>query len=63
MKAKSIVYIRAAVDSFGLAEGTLVGMQSAQATTRANCTAMSRNAYAQKLISSIPSSSKKWKSL
>lgn len=41
MKAKSIGRIVAAVASFGLAVGALVGVQTAQAATGANCTVKS----------------------
>jgi hypothetical protein len=63
MKAKSMGCILATVDSFGLSEGTLISMQSAYAASIAIYSAKSRNAHEQKLISLIPSSGKKWKSL
>ena len=63
MKAKSMGWTCAAVDSFGFAEGTLISMQRARAASRAHHTIKSTNAHAKKLISTTPSSDKKWKSL
>ena len=42
MKAKSISRIVAVIATFGLAVGALVGVQSAQAATGANCTVKSK---------------------
>jgi hypothetical protein len=63
MKAKSMGCTFATLDLFGLAEATLISMQPARAASRAHHTIKSTNAHAKKLISTTPSSDKKWKSL